>query len=118
MKNFELPIKVEAIVYFIDDNGVKFFLAIKRSEEDEGFWQPVTGTLESIDNIEGCLIREINEEIGLTREDIVSISDCIYDFVWNKKSIGEINEYVFAVEVKRLAQIKLSAEHVEFKWGT
>jgi 8-oxo-dGTP pyrophosphatase MutT (NUDIX family) len=118
MKNFELPIKVEAIVYFIDDNGVKFFLAIKRSEEDGGFWQPVTGTLESTDNIEGCLIREINEEIGLVREDIISISDCIYHFVWNKKSIGEINEYVFAVEVKRLSQIKLSTEHVEFKWGT
>jgi 8-oxo-dGTP pyrophosphatase MutT (NUDIX family) len=74
--------------------------------------------LESIDNIESCLIREINEEIGLTREDILSISDCIYHFVWSKKSIGEINEYVFAVEVKRLSQIKLSTEHVEFKWGT
>ncbi len=117
MKNFELPIKVEAIVYFIDD-GIRYFLAIRRSKEDGGFWQPVTGTLESIDNIESCLIREINEEIGLTEKDIVSVSDCINHFIWNKKLVGDINEYVFAVEVKKMPQVKLSKEHVEYKWGT
>jgi 8-oxo-dGTP pyrophosphatase MutT (NUDIX family) len=117
MKNFDLPIKVEAIVYYTDDNGIKKFLAIKRSIEDGGFWQPVTGTLEALDNIENCLTREINEEIGLAKEDIISISDCIHHFKWNKKSIGEIYEYVFAVEVKKTSQIKLSEEHVEYKWG-
>jgi 8-oxo-dGTP pyrophosphatase MutT (NUDIX family) len=118
MKNFHLPIKVEAIVYYTDENGIKIFLAVKRSPEDGSFWQPVTGTLEIIDNMENCLIREINEEIGLKKEDIISISDCIYHFKWNKKSIGEIYEYVFAVEVKKSPQIKLSEEHVEYKWGT
>ncbi len=118
MKNFDLPIKVEAIVYYTDENDIKNFLAVKRSPEDGGFWQPVTGTLEAIDNIENCLTREINEEIGLETEDIISISDCIYNFKWNKKSIGEIYEYVFAVEVKKSAQIKLSEEHVEYRWGT
>lgn len=118
MKNFKLPIKVEAIIYYLDKNNVKYFLAIKRSQEDGGFWQPVTGTLESIDNIENCLLREINEEIGLAKEDIISISDCIHHFVWNKKLIGEINEYVFAVEVKKSSQIKLSFEHVEYRWET
>lgn len=117
MKNFELPIKVEAIIYYIDENNAKYFLAIKRSLEDGNFWQPVTGTLESGDNMEGCLLREIDEEIGLTNEDIVSISDCIYHFVWKTESIGEINEYVFAIEVKKLSQIKLSKEHTEYKWG-
>lgn len=118
MKNFDLPIKIEAIVYYTDEDGIKNFLAVKRSPEDGGFWQPVTGTLEAIDNIENCLIREINEEIGLVKEDIISISDCIYHFKWNKKSIGEIYEYVFTVEVKKSSQIKLSEEHVEYKWGT
>lgn len=117
MKNFDLPIKVEAIVYYIDDNKIRNFLALKRSLEDGGFWQPITGTLEATDSIEDCLIREINEEIGLTKEDILSISDCIYNFKWNKKSIGEIYEYVFAVEVRKSSQIKLSDEHVEYKWG-
>lgn len=117
MKNFDLPIKVEAIVYYTDENGIKNFLAVKRSPEDGGFWQPVTGTLEAIDNIENCLTREINEEIGLVKEDIISISDCIYHFKWNNKSIGEIYEYVFAVEVKKSSQVKLSEEHVEYKWG-
>lgn len=117
MKNFDLPIKVEAIVYYTDENGIKNFLAVKRSPEDGDFWQPVTGTLEAIDNIENCLTREINEEIGLVKEDIISISDCIYHFKWNKKSIGEIYEYVFAVEVKKSSQVKLSEEHVEYKWG-
>lgn len=116
MKNFDLPIKVEAIVYYIDEN-VKYFLAVKRSPEDGGFWQPVTGTLESSDSLEGCLLREIEEEIGLEKEHVISISDCIHHFIWIKKTIGEINEYVFAVEVKKTANIKLSSEHVEFKWG-
>ena len=118
MKNFDLPIKVEAIVYYTGESEIKQFLAVKRSPEDGGFWQPVTGTLEAIDNIENCILREITEEIGLVKEDIISISECIYHFVWNKKLVGDINEYVFAVEVKKSSQIRLSFEHVEFKWGT
>lgn len=118
MKNFDLPVKVEAIVFYKDQDKTKHFLAIKRSKKDGGFWQPVTGTLEAFDDLKNCIFREISEEIGLAKSDIVSISDCIYHFVWNKKNIGEINEYVFAVEVKEMPQIKLSVEHVEYKWGT
>ena len=118
MKSFNLPIRVEAIIYYKDENEAKYFLAIKRSQKDGGFWQPVTGTLEAMDDVEDCIIREINEETGIAREDIISISDCIYHFVWNKKFIGEVNEYVFAVEVKGITQIKLSTEHVDYRWGT
>ncbi len=118
MKNFDLPIKIEALVYYTNDHGIKYFLAVKRSLEDGGFWQPITGTLEAVDTIESCLIRELNEEIGLDKKDIISISDCIYHFTWIKKLIGEINEYVFAVEVKKIPKIKLSQEHVEYKWVT
>lgn len=117
MKNFDLPIKIEAIVYYTTDDNEKYFLAIKRSLEDGGFWQPVTGTLESNDTMESCLIRELNEEIGLDKKDIISISDCIHHFTWIKKTIGEINEYVFAVEVKEKTKIKLSQEHIEYKWA-
>lgn len=117
MKIFELPIKVELIIYKKDkaDNSVSF-LAVKRSVEDGGFWQPVTGTVESIDTIESCIYREMEEELSLGRESVVSISGCIYSFSWHKKSVGEIYEYVFAIEVKDGVVVNLSKEHVDFRW--
>jgi 8-oxo-dGTP pyrophosphatase MutT (NUDIX family) len=117
MNNFELPIKVEALIYCVKDEGV-FFLAIKRSLNDGGFWQPLTGTLESSDTIESCIFREIKEEIGLDQGNIISISDCVHHFTWNKKKIGLINEYVFAVQIENDSLINLSTEHTEYKWGT
>ncbi len=117
MKNFDLPIIVESIIYYVDKHGVRNYLAIKRCLEDGGFWQPVTGTLESGENLEDCLFREIEEEIGLSKKDVISVSNCIYHFTWTKKIIGEVNEYVFAVEVQSEFQVKLSTEHVEYRWG-
>ena len=117
MKKFELPIKIESVIYRKKENRVEF-LALKRSLEDGGFWQPITGTLESNESLEECLLREAQEEIGVSLENVISVSGLLHSFTWEKKNIGVMNEYIFAVEIKLDSVVELSSEHTEFKWCT
>lgn len=113
-KVFELPIKVEAIPYVKKGDGYKF-LIIKRVSEDGGFWQPVTGTVESSESLVDCVYREIAEEIGVQKEKALGISDMFYAFSW-KKGDRLIYEYVYGVELKREIKVNLSFEHDDYRW--
>lgn len=116
MKKFDLPIKVEVLIYKKNEDGPGQFLAVKRSLEDGGFWQPITGTLESSESLGSCILREMYEETSIGSGQVVSISDCLHSFSWDKKGTGKIYEYVFVVEVKNDSIITLSKEHTEYKW--
>lgn len=109
----ELPIKVQGVMYSKVDNKLEY-LIIKRSEDDGGFWQGVTGTLEEGEKLKECLIREINEELGIT--DIKNISELKQTLQWAKKSGFMITEYVYAVELNKDANVVLSEEHDDYKW--
>ena len=65
MKYSELPIKVQGIVYRQRRGGDVEILLLKRSEEDGGFWQMLTGTMEMNESVEECLVRELWEETGV-----------------------------------------------------
>jgi len=124
MRDKGLPIRIEGIIFSYDkeEKEVKF-LAIKRSEEDGGFWQPVTGTLEEGEHKTDCLIREIKEEtsIDLQETDKLIIQD-VHSFEWTKNypdRTQNITEYVYGVFVgaenlKRA--LILSNEHTDYKW--
>ena len=110
----ELPIKLEGIIYRTINDRIEYLL-IKRTPEDGGFWQPVTGTLEDGENLINCLKREISEEIGIT--EILRISDILHTFNWEKKDGTVITEYVYAVEIKNDSIITLSPnEHDDYIW--
>lgn len=111
---FELPIKVQGILFAKVEAGLKFLL-LKRSLEDGGFWQAMTGTLDSNENMITCLNREVEEEIGVKREWIKSITDMFFSFTWEKKG-KLIYEYVYGVELEPEQTITLSEEHTEYKW--
>lgn len=111
---FELPIKVQGVLFAKVGAGLKFLL-LKRSPEDGGFWQAMTGTLDSNENMITCLKREVEEEIGVKNEKIKSITDMFYSFTWEKKE-KLIYEYVYGVELNSDQVITLSEEHTEYKW--
>jgi len=108
----ELPIKVQAIIYRQSLNEIEY-LMIKRREEDGGFWQSVTGTLEEGEFLAKCMQREIQEEIGVS--EILSQTGIIYTYTWRKSSML-ITEYVYGIEVSSKTEILLSFEHSEYQW--
>jgi dihydroneopterin triphosphate diphosphatase len=114
---FDLPIRLEGILYrYTNKSEINSyqFLCLKRSEKDEGFWQPVTGTNQSNESLLQTLNREIVEEAGLNSDDF-EIKNMFYQFTWEKRNMV-IYEYCYAVHVDSEAIIKLSDEHVEYKW--
>lgn len=114
MKTFKLPVRFEAIPYIKSSNGFRF-LVVKRVPEDGGFWQPITGTLESDESLSDCIYREMEEEISIKEDEILNLSNMFFSFTWQK---GEtlIYEYVFGVELKNERAIELSGEHDDYKW--
>ncbi len=114
MKNFDLPIKAEVIPY-TNKGGDFRFLLLKRCPEDGSFWQPVTGTLESDESLVSCMSREMQEEAGISENDIFQITDLLHVFHWMKKGVY-ITEYVFGAELTNEIDVKLSDEHTDYKW--
>lgn len=106
----ELPIKIQSIVYNKDLDGLKVLL-LKRSPEDGGFWQTVTGTLEINETIVESRIRELEEETGINE---ANFSDEIYRFSWTKKDYTVV-ELVYAAEVHS-RDVIISSEHTEYIW--
>lgn len=117
-----LPIRVNAILFsraFSTDKTIKFLIA-KRSPEDGGFWQTITGTLEDGESRKNCLLREVHEELGLDLySSKIEILEDIYEFTWNK---GEqvITEYVYGLyipdELFEKQKVLLSEEHINYGW--
>ncbi len=106
----ELPIKIQSIVYHKGLDGLKVLL-LKRSPEDGGFWQTVTGTLEINESILESRKRELKEEAGIEK---ANFSDEIYRFSWTKKDYTVV-ELVYTAEVFSMNVI-LSPEHTEYMW--
>lgn len=109
----ELPIKIEGIMFTESNEGYKFLL-LKRTLEDGGFWQPLTGTVEDGEKLEECLLRELKEETSLSNP--IAILPNIWKFEWKKKE-DTIIEFVYGVKLDPKVQIKINTEeHSEFKW--
>lgn len=111
---FELPIKIEAIPFRKNNNKIEYLL-IRRVPDDGGFWQPVTGTVESNESLEECVYRELLEEVGVSSKDVEKITDMFYHFTWQKGDMV-IYEYVYGVELCEEVKITLSSEHDAYQW--
>ncbi|TSC65900.1 MAG: hypothetical protein CEO22_309 [Candidatus Berkelbacteria bacterium Gr01-1014_85] len=109
--NEDLKIMVEAIVYHVNDETPAFLL-LKRSDDDGGFWQPVTGSVEPNETVLQALKREVYEETGI--DELKSITDEIFQFTWQKDDQIR-QEKVYGVLVDQ-GTIKLSHEHSTYRW--
>jgi ADP-ribose pyrophosphatase YjhB (NUDIX family) len=110
----ELPIKIQAILYAKTEKGIEYLL-IKRTPEDGGFWQPVTGGVHDGEKLLDCLAREVRKEVGLDR--LEDVSEPLYWYNWQESSGQWMTDYVYAVRVPRDAEISLARdEHDDYKW--
>jgi len=110
----DLPIKVEGVLFAIKD-GEHSFLILKRTPEEGGFWQPLTGTVEDGERIQECLLRELKEETGI--ENPVKVTEKIWSFDWRNKHDEAIVEFVYGIELNPESEVTISpAEHSEYKW--
>lgn len=109
--------KIQAIVYRINSQDSLEILALRRTPERGGEWQPVTGNLEKNETFEEGLKREVSEEIGINSFE--SIEDLNYEFEFFKEN-KKIFEKVYAVKINYDERISLesnpSKEHVDSIW--
>jgi 8-oxo-dGTP pyrophosphatase MutT (NUDIX family) len=102
------------------------YLLLKRTPEKGGFWQPPCGGVERSDNsLLDAAYREIYEEVGIPKENIIGVIENVYRFTMNKDYLtGEerapLTEHVLGFEVESDVKVKLDSniyvEHEAFKW--
>lgn len=106
---------IELHIVKVENNKLKFLL-LKRSPEEKypNIWQMVTGKIKNGEKAFDAALRELNEETGLTAEELFSVP------VVNSVYLSETDEVcmipVFVCRVDENAKVKISKEHSEFKW--
>lgn len=105
------------IIVFIKDKDK--ILLLKRSNKVrtyQGRWNTVAGYLDELKSIRGKILQEIQEETGISENNISSI----HIGKLHKFKDKEINKiwlvYSVLVELKNRPNIKLDWEHTEHKW--
>ena len=96
-------------------------LILKRSDKVKtykGFWGGVAGYIEENEKPIDTACKEIREEVGSKKEDIVLKKEIesikITDFYDNKRYDWEI--FVFLFELIKKSDIKIDWEHSEYRW--
>lgn len=104
--------QVEVIV-FTQKEGNLLFLLLKRNPEKGNFWQPITGNVEVGETFKEAALRELKEEIGISK--ILRFIDTNYSFEFFDDDRQQY-ERVFGVEIEPDSAIILSHEHTNFVW--
>jgi len=97
-------------------------LLLKMLKERGGYWQPVTGSVESEDqNLEAAALREMQEETAL--DPLRPPKALGYEFTFPSRWGGQCRESVFEAEVSMKGghppQVKVDPkEHTEYQWLT
>lgn len=92
------------------------FLLLKRSPDEKypNLWQMVTGKIKENERAFETALRELKEETGLVAKELFSVP------VVNSVYLPETDEIclipVFVCIVNENSSVKISGEHIEFKW--
>jgi len=115
--------KCEVFVFTYHD-GVYYFLLLHRRPERGGYWQPITGSQEDIDEtITDTAFRETQEEAGIVSAQVSSVLSDIYRFSFTcTDDAGDVSyeEHAFGFEVFFDTRITLEKnhcnEHDDWRW--
>lgn len=108
-----LPIEVKGIIYS-RENELKF-LMFKQSENNGGAWENLTATLQEEENLKGAIKRRIKDASGIGPGNIKNISKTVYEEQYKEKELW-ITEYIYAVELSKTQDPKISEEYSSFVW--
>lgn len=124
----KLPIQVEALIYRETDDVEKSrevggrllqFLALHRTPDRGGFWQPLTGGVEDYDaDLPSAVRREAGEELAVSDEQIVSVARVNYEFSFPDDAGVTLTEYAFGLELAKDVEVRLSDEHDALQWDS
>lgn len=109
--------KVLVLLYRKNSQNALEILALRRTPQLGGFWQPVTGKVETQESVENAALREVKEETNISK--VLSILDLnlIQEFSKNEQ---KFIEHAFAMEVDYSERISLesnpSNEHCDSIW--
>ena len=100
------------------------FLLLKRVESRGGYWQCVTGGVEDDESAVDAVYREVFEETGIRREDVISFIEGVFECEFETDSFNKlfgdktiIKSYDFGAQVSNSQKIRIDpAEHDEYKW--
>jgi len=98
------------------ENGCLKFLLLKRAPYDKypNIWQMVTGKIKNGEKAFESALRELKEETGLVAEELFSVP------IVNSVYLAETDEVclipVFLCRVSEHSEVKISNEHIDFKW--
>ena len=109
-------VKTKGISTIISLNG-KVLLLKRASKRFNGLWLSVAGKREEGENAIQTTLREIYEEIGITKDGIEAIYNA--DRCYTTYSVKDDSFYIyptFFVILKPDAKITLNREHSEYKW--
>ncbi len=85
------------------------FLLLKRTPERSGYWQPVCGGIDTGESEIEALLREIQEETGISNyKHIINLE---YSFIYNEPKNGvpmQMQDFCYAVEIDCERVIKIS----------
>ncbi|PKO17484.1 hypothetical protein CVU37_08300 [candidate division BRC1 bacterium HGW-BRC1-1] len=106
--------KVQVQIHFVEPDTERIvFLVLRRPEKRGGIWQSITGNVDEGEDAVICAAREVWEETGIGR-----IDACRPVYEYEFENEGTLfHETVFVARV-HTPEVKLSPEHVEFRWLT
>jgi len=112
----EINFKIVEVVVF-RRKTVPEFLVLHRADGDKiypGLWQIVSGGIENGEKAYEAVLREVKEEIGVKPKKIYNtpLTNTFYFYTNDSVNVSP----VFAAEVGDGTEVKLSAEHQEFRW--
>ncbi len=102
--------KVQVIVFTPE----KEILLLKMVDQRGGYWQPITGSVESGEKYIEAALRELKEETGIEPVPGYMI-DPDYEFEFRARG-NTFTEKVFGYGCPEKISIDLSSEHSEYKW--
>jgi len=112
----EINFKIVEVVVFRRSSPPEF-LVLRRSDSDQiypGLWQIVSGGIEKGERAYDAALRELEEEIGIKPSRIYNtpLTNTFYFYTNDSVNVSP----VFAAEVEPDAEVRLSAEHKDFRW--
>ena len=109
--------KVQTVIFHRTNDNKKHFLLLKMRNDRGGFWQNVTGGVDSGESFDDAALREAIEETSIQKKNILNFESLNYQFEFHDRWNNDVIEEVFFLEAKVKWDVKIDpSEHTEFKW--